>query len=99
MRKMKSTLRTMRPIARAIAEEANALDKQSRRLHKFAEQVTKAEVSESALEAMMVSCEAPMTKDGEGWPCPNHPSFVGDCPPCHTAWMNAGIIRKVGLKL
>lgn len=51
MRKTKQTLKSYRPLARSIAEEANRLDLASRRLHKLADQVNDAEIDAGVLRA------------------------------------------------
>lgn len=94
MRKVKSTLRRMRPIARLIAEEGNALDMQSRRLHRLADKVNTAEIDQSALQAMMVEYTGPAPlEEGEEWPCPNHDKFTLVCPPYHSAWKDSGLFK------
>ena len=95
MKKMKSTLRMMRPIARLIAEEGNALDTQSKRLHRLAERVNAAEIDQSALQAMMVEYTGPaLLEEGKEWGCPNHSEFTQGCPPCHTKWTEAGLFKR-----
>ena len=96
MKKMKTTLRAMRPIARLLAEEGNALDVQSRRMHRLAERVDAAEIDQSALQAMMVEHTGPAPlEDGEEWACPIHDNFEADCAPCHAAWKDSGLFKRV----
>ncbi len=94
MKKMKSTLRTMRPIARLIAEEGNALDTQSKRLHRLAERVNAAEIDQSAMQAMMVEYDGPTPVEGMEWGCPNHSMFTQGCSLCHTVWKTKGLFKQ-----
>ncbi len=96
MKKMKQTLRLMRPIARLIAEEGNAMDTQSRRLHRLAERVDAAEIDQSALQALMVEHTGPAPlEESEEWGCPLHEAFESDCAPCHEAWKQTGLFKRV----
>ena len=96
MRKMKTTLRGMRTIARMLAEEGNTLDAQSRRMHRLAERVNAAEIDQSALQALMVEYDGPAPlEENEEWGCPNHTEHTQSCAPCHTAWKESGLFKHV----